>query len=227
MRNFESAIGITRRYLHDEVADRLRDLILSGELVPTSRINEAELCARFGTSRTPLREAIKILATEGFLDLLPNRGARVATISLAEIEEMVEVVAGLEATAAELACRRITEKEIAAIQVDHNAMLAAWKARDEIAYFELNRAIHEAVMAASRNTTLIQIYAGISKRIQTMRYRAHKTEAQWIRAIGEHERMLALLIARDGDKLAQLMKDHLRGKKEPIAAAYGEALEIA
>lgn len=227
MRSYDSSIGITRRYLHDEVADRLRDLILSGELIPTSRINEAELCTRFGTSRTPLREAIKILATEGFLDLLPNRGARVATISLAEIEEMVEVVAGLEATGAELACRQITDKEIAAIELDHKAMLEAWKKRDHTAYFELNRAIHEAMMAASRNATLIQIYAGISKRIQTMRYRAHKTDAQWARAVGEHERMLTLLKARDGEALARLMKEHVRGKKDPIAAAYGEALEIA
>lgn len=225
MKTQVSDSGIQRRYLHDEIADRLRDIILTGELPPNSRLNEVELCARFGTSRTPLREAIKILATEGFLDLLPNRGSRVAAISADEIEEMVEVVAGLEATAAELACRHMTLGELARIETDHSAMVAAWKAEDETTYFAMNRSIHEAIMAASRNTTLSNIYHTISKRIQTMRYRAHKTPEQWRRAIEEHERMLVLLKARDGEGLAQLMKEHIRGKKAPITAAYsGSAL---
>ena len=75
----EPTLGIRRRYLHDEVAQRLRELIRVGELEPRARINELELTVRFGISRTPLREAIKILATEGLLELLPNRGARVAS----------------------------------------------------------------------------------------------------------------------------------------------------
>lgn len=225
MKTQVSDSGIQRRYLHDEIADRLRDIILTGELPPNSRLNEVELCARFGTSRTPLREAIKILATEGFLDLLPNRGSRVAAISADEIEEMVEVVAGLEATAAELACRHMKLGELARIETDHSAMVAAWKAEDETTYFAMNRSIHEAIMAASRNTTLSNIYHTISKRIQTMRYRAHKTPEQWRRAIEEHERMLVLLKARDGEGLAHLMKEHIRGKKAPITAAYsGSAL---
>lgn len=225
MKTQVSDSGIQRRYLHDEIADRLRDIILTGELQPNSRLNEVELCARFGTSRTPLREAIKILATEGFLDLLPNRGSRVAAISADEVEEMVEVVAGLEAIAAELACRHMTAAEFARIEADHNTMVAAWKAEDETTYFAMNRAIHETIMAASRNATLSGIYHTISKRIQTMRYRAHKTPEQWRRAIEEHERMLVLLKARDGEGLAQLMKEHIRGKKAPITAAYsGSAL---
>src|SRR5688572_22803430 len=121
--NMEPGLGISRRYLHDEVAERLRALIRSGDLEPKSRVNELELAERFGISRTPLREAIKILATEGLLELLPNRGARVASITNQEIEEMIEVVAGLEATAADLACRRITDGEIAEIEALHRRMV--------------------------------------------------------------------------------------------------------
>src|ERR1051325_1341723 len=109
MNQIDTRVGISRRYLHDEVAERMRELIFSGEMEPKSRINETELTERFGISRTPLREAIKILATEGLLELLPNRGARVASISDGELEEMMEVVAGWEATAADLACRSITD----------------------------------------------------------------------------------------------------------------------
>ncbi len=214
--------GIPRRYLHDEVADRLRELILSGGLEPQARVNELELCERFGTSRTPLREAIKILATEGLVELLPNRGARVASLSAAEIDEMVQVVAGLEAVAAELACQRADDDEIDAIEADTEAMAEAFKRRDEESYFTLNRAIHEGLMAAARNRTLSQLYANLSSRIQRMRYTAHKTEAQWIRAMDEHREMARLLRARDGERLAALMKTHIRGKAEVIAASYGQ-----
>jgi len=213
--------GIQRRYLHDEVAERLRELILSGELEPKERINETELCERFGISRTPLREAIKILATEGLLELLPNRGARVGSVSEAEIEEIIEVVAGLEATAADLACRVIGDAEIDAIEAKTIVMEKAFQRRDHVAYFTLNREIHEAMMQAARNGTLAGIYGNLSSRIQRMRYTAHKTDEQWQRAVDEHRRMVDLLRARDADALARLMRDHIRGKKEVIAAAYG------
>ena len=220
MNRVEPGLGISRRYLHDEVAERLRELIRSGDLEPKARLNELELSVRFGISRTPLREAIKILATEGLLELLPNRGARVASISDEEIEEMVEVVAGLEAIAADLACRHITEAEIAAIEERHAAMLSAWRTGGERGYFRLNREIHEAVMRASRNATLQGIYANLSGRIQRARYAAHKTPEQWQRAVAEHERMVLLLRERNGEALGALMREHIRGKK-PVIAAYG------
>lgn len=226
MNKIESGFGISRRYLHDEVADRMRELIQSGEMEPKERINESELTEKFGISRTPLREAIKILATEGLLELLPNRGARVASISQSEIEDMLEVIAGLEATAADLACRHITDAEVAAIQADHDAMVAAWKAGDEAGYFAPNIRIHEALMTASRNGVLSSIYVSLSGRIQRSRYSAHQTTDQWSRAVAEHERMIELLRARDGAALAVLMREHIRGKKSVIAANYGTA-EVA
>ncbi len=217
----QTSLGINRRYLHDEVAERLRELILSGDLEPKARVNELELTERFGISRTPLREAIKILATEGLLELLPNRGARVASISNQEIDDMIEVVAGLEATAADLACRRITDAEVAAIEGLHGRMVEAWRRGDDPAYFGLNREIHEAIMAASRNATLQGIYANLSGRIQRTRYSAHKTPEQWARAVDEHEEMIRLLNARDGERLASVMRAHIRGKKAVILASYG------
>lgn len=221
MKHRETRLEISRRYLHDEAAERLRELIRAGELEPRARVNEFELAERFGISRTPLREAIKILATEGLLELLPNRGARVASVSPEEVDEIMEVVAGLEATAADLACRAITDEEIASIEVKHIAMVEAWKRGDDPAYFILNREIHEAIMQASRNATLQGIYASLSGRIQRARYSAHKTPAQWKKAVGEHEQMIRLLKRRDGERLAIVLRDHIRGKKPVILAAYG------
>lgn len=227
MNKIDPGLGINRRYLHDEVADRMRALIQSGEMEPKARVNETELTERFGISRTPLREAIKILATEGHLELLPNRGARVASISQDEIEEMMEVIAGLEATAADLACHRIADEEVAAIQANHDAMVGRWKAGDEAGYFRLNREIHEAIMAASRNATLAGVYRSLSGRIQRSRYSAHQTSEQWARAIEEHERMVVLLHARDGTALSQLMREHIRGKKPVIAANFADVASAA
>ena len=213
---------IARRYLHDEAADRLRELILSGELEPRSRINEMALCARFSISRTPLREAIKLLAAEGLLELLPNRGARVAAISDGEIEEIIEVVAALEGAAGELACHHITPDELEALTALTADMVEAWRQKDYPRYFLRNQEIHAGIMAAARNQSLQAVYNSLSGRVQRARYSASKTLPQWNQAIKDHERMLELLAKRESAKLGQLLRDHLRSKKVIIAAAYSE-----
>jgi DNA-binding GntR family transcriptional regulator len=213
---------IARRYLHDEAADRLRELILSGELEPRSRINEMALCARFSISRTPLREAIKLLAAEGLLELLPNRGARVAAISDVEIDEIIEVVAALEGAAGELACHHITPRELDALTTLTDDMVEAWRQKDYPRYFLRNQDIHAAIMAAARNQSLQAVYNSLSGRVQRARYSANKTAQQWSQAIKDHQRMLKLLAERDSLKLGQLLRDHLRSKKAIIAAAYSE-----
>lgn len=214
--------GISRNYLHDQVADRLRALIQSGEMKPKQRLNESELAERFGISRTPLREAIKILATEGLLDLLPNRGARVASFSEDEIDEMLVVIAALEATAGDLACREIEPAELDRIEALHADMTRAYGDRDVPRYFELNRLIHEAVMQASRNGTLQGIYANLSSRIQRARFAAHKTPEQWAETMVDHERMVELLRRRDGEALSRLLREHVLSKKAAIIGTFGE-----
>ncbi len=104
----------------------------------------------FGISRTPLREAFKVLASEGLVELLPNRGARVAPLDEADIENMFEVMAALEALAGSLACARIAEAELAEIAALHYEMLAQYTRRNLPDYFRLNQAIHAAIVAASR-----------------------------------------------------------------------------
>jgi DNA-binding GntR family transcriptional regulator len=213
--------GMLKRTLHHEfVVEALRELILAGELEPRSRVNEAALCARFGISRTPLREAIKLLAAEGLLELLPNRGARVVAISAAEIDEILQVVAALEGVGGELACEHITEERLAKIEEAHVDMVEAWKAKDYARYFARNREIHDGIMAASGNETLQSVYRNLSGRVQRARYSAHKTDAQWARAVDDHILMILLLRRRDRAALSQLMQDHIKSKKAVIAAAY-------
>ncbi len=218
----ERSPAILRRMLHHDVVDGLRELILAGELEPRSRVNEAALCARFGISRTPLREAIKLLAAEGLLDLLPNRGARIAALSAVEIDEILQVIEALEGAGGELACQRITDEEIAAIEAAHREMVSAWRQEDYATYFARNRAIHDAIMAASRNGALMAVYRSLSGRVQRARFSAHKTDEQWARAIDDHALMLILLRRRDGAALGRLMRDHIKSKKAILVSAYGD-----
>ena len=115
--------------LHEEVVGRIRDILLDGEIPPGARIPERELCERLDISRTPLREALKVLAAEGLVQLLPHRGSRAAKLTDKDMRDLFEVCQGLEALAGELACERITDAEIEAIAAAHTAMVQHYRER--------------------------------------------------------------------------------------------------
>jgi DNA-binding GntR family transcriptional regulator len=203
---------IRRVSLHDEVTARLRELVLEGELAPGSRVPERELCERFGVSRTPLREALKVLAAEGLVKLLPNRGAEVAQLTEREVEELFAVIALLEAAAGEAACRRITDEQIGEIRALHARMLACHEAGNRPAYFALNQQIHRRIVEIAGNTVLTGLYDGLSTRVRRARYAANLSHERWDEAVREHEAILDALAARDGARLGRLMGEHLRNK---------------
>ncbi len=213
-----------RADLHGSLLEQLRDLIVEGQLAAGSRVAERVLCERFGVSRTPLREALKVLAAEGLIELLPNRGARVARLTAADIAQTLKVIGTLEALAGETACERITESEIAEIRALHLEMLAHHARRDRLAYFKANQAIHQALVAASGNAVLAQTYAGLSGRIRRARYAANLDLRRWDEAVAEHELILQALAARDGARLAKLLRSHLDNKSYALAAQSPEAL---
>lgn len=216
--------GRLRADLHGELLEELRDLIVEGELPAGSRVAERVLCERFGVSRTPLREALKVLAAEGLIELLPNRGARIARLTAEDIAQTLKVIGTLEALAGELACERLTADEVVEIRALHLEMLAHHARRDRPAYFKANQAIHRAIVAASGNTVLAQTYAGLSGRIRRARYAANLDLRRWDEAVAEHEKILDALTARDGAQLARLLRTHLDNKSYALAAHSPEAL---
>src|SRR3954469_18291473 len=122
--------GGSRDMMHDEVVSRLRHILMEGEIAPGARIPERDLCASLGISRTPLREALKVLAAEGLVVLLPNRGSRAAQLTQKDVKELFEVCEALEATAGELACPRITDVQLREIEVLQADMVEHFRARD-------------------------------------------------------------------------------------------------
>lgn len=209
-------LSIPRQVLHQEVAVRLRQRIVEGHIAPGAKLNERELSEVLKVSRTPLREAIKMLAAEGLVELLPNRGAVVAQLSEQDIADTFEVIAGLEGQAGELAAQRITDAELAEIRALHYEMLAAYTRRDLPTYYRINAQIHARINAAAGNRVLTQTWATVNARLQALRFRSNFDEVKWKRAVKEHEQMVELLAARDGAALHALLVTHLLHKRDAV-----------
>src|SRR6478609_2876256 len=216
--SFLAVTKVERMRLHDTVVGHLRNLIVEGALAPGMKLNERELCETLGISRTPLREAMKVLAAEGLIDIFPNRGAFVSRMSETEIRETFEVMSGLESQSGELAAMRITPVEIAEIKALHYAMLACRAQNDLSGYYSRNQAIHDKINEAARNTALRQTYVSINRRLQALRFRSNFQTPKWDSAIREHEEMIAALETRDGPRMAAILRRHLLGKRDAVLA---------
>jgi len=211
------AASIVRAALPAQVADRLRDMIAADELSPGAKLNERELAERLHVSRTPLREAIKMLAAEGLIKLVPNRGAFVASPSAEEVEDMLEAMGALEATCGELACARATDSELAAIRETHDRMLKAYGRRDRHTYFRLNQEIHRRIAQAGRNATLQQLHETLNARLYRVRFMSNKTD-RWNSAVEEHEAIARALEQRDVRAVRKLLREHLSHTWEKVKA---------
>jgi DNA-binding GntR family transcriptional regulator len=201
--------------LHDEILTRLRDHIVEGNIPDGGRIPERQLCEMLGISRTPLREALKVLAAEGLIELLPNRGARVRQLSERDLDELFDVMGGLEGLAGRLACENISEAEIAEIERLHYEMYGFYLHRDMHGYFRVNQLIHQKIVEASRNATLRTAYANFAGRIRRVRYAANfaRKRDRWGEAMREHEAILEALRRRAGGELSDILFKHLRNKR--------------
>jgi len=207
---------VDRRTLPTAIADRLREMIIEGELAAGTRLNERALCDRLQVSRTPLREAFRLLAADGLVQMQPNRGAKVAALSEKDIRESFEVMSALEALSGELACQRISDQEVAEIRALTFEMQACHARRDLSAYYHVNRAIHERINAAGHNQLLTQVYTSINLRLQNLRFRSNLNHEKWDKAMREHLDMVDALAARDGARLGEIMRAHLRRKGEAV-----------
>jgi len=209
---------VCRPLMHEEIADRLRGLIFAGELKPEARVQEKDLCVRFETSRTPLREALKVLASEGLITLLPNRGARVTRLTSEDAEQLFPVMGVLEALSGELACASITDSEILEIKAMHYQMALHHTRRERKEYFKLNQEIHRKIMEIASNAILAGVYDSLAGRIRRVRYLANANRTRWDKAMVEHTEILAALEARDGARLAELLKMHLMSTLAAVKA---------
>jgi len=200
---------IARRTLHDEVLNQVRDMIIEGRLPPGARVNEVQVCAMLGVSRTPLREAIKSLASEGLVENVPAKGAVVRRFSESDLRQILEVLKAIEQLGGRLACERADDATIKALCDVHDRMMALYRKRARLEYFKLNQSIHSGIVQASGNPVLAATHEMLQARIKRMRYVGNEDPPKWAGAVAEHEEMIDALKHRDADRLAAIIGRHL------------------
>ncbi|MEP9367372.1 GntR family transcriptional regulator [Xanthobacter sp. VNH20] len=190
------------------VVERIRDLIVSGELPAGSRIAERTIIEQMGVGRTPLREAFKILEAEGLISIVPNRGAVVTQLTPTDVEAVMTVLIGLEGVASEPACAQVTQAQFMSIENDHLKMMDCHRRGDLMGYFHLNQSIHQKIVDCAGNAPLSRIYKAECARVGRYRLAGNRNSARWAAAVSEHEQILAAIRDREGPLLRELLRVH-------------------
>ncbi|MDQ4060907.1 MAG: GntR family transcriptional regulator [Pseudomonadota bacterium] len=206
----KARLRVVRSGLHEEVAIRLRSLIIRGDLAPGEQLVEADLCKALGVSRTPLREALKLLAAEGLVQLRLNRSSIVTPIRREEIDELFEAVAGIERIAAELAAVRMTARDYEKLANLHERMERHHDAGELREYFELNQQIHSFIIACARNGPLKSTHDALMARVERARFFALSSQERWDESVEEHRAIMRALAARDSDRAGRLLAHHVQ-----------------
>ncbi|MEM1362594.1 MAG: GntR family transcriptional regulator [Pseudomonadota bacterium] len=214
---------ISRPALAVEVANALRELILEGELASGEKIREKELTERFGVSRTPLREAMKMLSSEGLIELIPNRGAIISQTSDEDLIEAFPVLAALEGLAGAQAAKRATDDELAEIARMTQDLHEAFEKGDRPQYFAINQMIHNAILSACRNPILQRSHAAVAGQVHRARYQANHVSTRWQQAVIEHKQISDALNDRRADLANSLLNQHMMAKLSSVLRARTEA----
>jgi DNA-binding GntR family transcriptional regulator len=193
---------------HSDAVNKLRDLILSGNLTPGERLREMAISERFSMSRTPVREAFRTLAAEGLVELLPNCSVVVAELDENESMNAFSVLGSLEALAGQQACQRMTPEQLQRLGDLQLELEKHFQASDRAAYTLTNRAIHELMVEASNNSLLILAWRMVLPRAERARLLNNLDRERWAAAVDAHRKIFEALARRDGLALSSLMQDH-------------------
>ncbi len=193
----------------DALRDQLEQEIITGAFRPGERLDEQSLAARFGVSRTPIREALMQLASAGLVGLQPRRGAFVASLSLKDVIERFEVMAVLEAACGALAARRITEAERHALVEAHQACVEQTTSGDADTYYYANEHFHHVIYDACHNTYLGEQARQLHDRLKPFRRLQLRARSRLTTSLNEHQRIVDAILAGNGKLAEQLLRDHI------------------
>jgi DNA-binding GntR family transcriptional regulator len=205
------------KILSETLRESIEENIAMGRLLPGQHLDETDLAKDFGVSRTPIREALIQLASMGIVVIRPRRGAVVAEIGPQTLVEMFEVMSELEAMCGRLAARRMTPVEHAALLAAHQACEDAHVARDPDSYFYKNEAFHEQIYAGSHNTFLAEQARSLHRRLRPYRRLQLRVRDRVTASYSEHEAVVQSIIAGDGEKTAEHLRQHIMIQGERFA----------
>jgi DNA-binding GntR family transcriptional regulator len=192
--------------LREKILEHIRDAIISGSLKAGSRVSEPELAERYGISRTPIREAFRQLESEGYLTVIPRRGAVVSEFSQKDVEDFYAIKSILEGYAARQACTKLTEKEIDKLQ-SNNARLAEVAEHNDIkAFFRIHNDFHEMFIKAADNEKLRELITSVVTRFQRLRFMSLSLPGRMEIVIHEHGKIIDAFRRRDAEAAEMLVR---------------------
>jgi DNA-binding GntR family transcriptional regulator len=217
---FKKAVNtpIDRRTLPDELVGHLRDMIGSGQLRAGSRVSVTGLCRRFGVSRTPLREALKMLAVEGLLVMSPNKSAIVAGPSRERMNELIPILSALEVLAGELACARIDDSGLEHLRLLHQRCVDCFEGNDPSAYIDTENAMRNLIFEFADNRKLVDVYRILHAQLR-LPVLANTAPPEWSKAVQEQNQILRALEMKDAD-MCSLVTRHYMRHRVAILQAY-------
>lgn len=211
-----------RKSLAEEAAETLRTLILLEKLAPGAPIPERDLAEALGVSRTPLREAMRVLEAEGLIEYSQTRRPRVAAPTLEELAHDLSVLGALEGLAGEQACACADAKEIAEVEALCAKMVAASDVLPALEFFETDMAFHQAIVRASHNPSLIETHRQYNARLWRARFISSRQRPNRARTLAQHQDIADALKARDAAASAAALREHLRTAVSNIDTALQE-----
>jgi len=215
---------IPRRSLQEEIVSRLREEIVEGIWQPGVRLQERVLCERYGVSRSPLREACQVIAAEGLLKLYPNRGAVVTRPTMTDAVENMEIIVALQSLAIKLACERSSDEHLAEIEQLHKKMQIHSERHEIVPFYELNNAIHKAIVRASGNSALVLMYEHVDRHIVRLQKLSGALEADPALSMAEHNKFIKALLKRDAASAAKAMEAHMKTVTQEIKTRIEKSL---
>ena len=218
-------LRVPRIGLHEQAASRLRSLIVRGDLSPGEALLESEISEALGISRTPLREALKQLASEGLVELRLNRSAIVAPFRREELLELFEAVSGIERCAAELAATRMAARDVERLEALQEKIEHHHDRGELRDYFETNQQIHATIVGFARNAVLKSTHDVLLPRAERARFFALSVQGRWDESVREHHDILAALKKKDGERAGRLLGHHVLRTGEIVAATLNEMNE--
>ena len=201
---------------HVQIADILRDMIMTGKLKEGDKVNEGKLCETMGISKTPMREALRVLSVEGLIRLVPNRGAFVTKPEFEEIAEMFDVMSLLEGFCAHRACEKMTSRKFAHLEKLHAKLEENFERHDQEEYIRVNHQYHSLVQEIAGNRTLNQIVDGLRKKILLYRFQSLNLPDRFASSIREHRDLLEAFRQRDDSRAEALMRQHLQNQTQAL-----------
>lgn len=206
----DTSNGDAHKAVAARVADILRDRIVKGELAPGNRLIERRLSAELAVSRTPVREALKLLEADGLIEISLHCGAQVVPYRAEDAERLFDVISVLEGLAARRLAERISSETLGRLEGLHSQMLAFHRTGQTQEYFDINTVIHDLIIDTCENPVLVQTHKRLIARARRGRFLAIMEPQRLEQAVSEHEAVMGAFRSRDAEMAARIWEQHLR-----------------